>query len=189
MAMSVMQPNNRLELTAALRETMRPRSFARTPGGQQRIDMTNASTNRSNEYRRMLKGHPGQALQGHRCRAEENMKAIMVSTLVILALFTGVAKAQDDIEKKKIDFLISSVENLKGAKFIRNGSEYDGKKAADHLRMKLKSAGDKVQTADDFILLCASKSYLSGKPYTIRSSGGKTENSGQYFREKLKEYK
>lgn len=147
------------------------------------------TTNRSNEYRRMLKGHPGQALQRHRCIAEENLKVILVSTLVVLALFTGVAKAQDDIEKKKIDFLISSVENLKGAKFIRNGSEYDGKKAADHLRMKLKSAGDKVQTADDFIRLCASKSYLSGKPYTIRSSDGKTESSERYFREKLKEYK
>jgi hypothetical protein len=116
------------------------------------------------------------------------MKSILVASFVVLALFSGVVNAQDDIEKKKIDFLLSSVENIKGAKFIRNGTEHDGKEAAEHLRSKLKSAGGKVQTADDFIRLCASKSFISGKPYLIRSSDGKTENSEQYFREKLKEY-
>ena len=116
------------------------------------------------------------------------MKSILVISFVVLALFSGVVNAQDDIEKKKIDFLLSSVENIKGAKFIRNGKEHDGKEAAEHLRSKLKSAGGKIQTADDFIRLCASKSLISGKPYMIRSSDGKTENSEIYFREKLKEY-
>jgi Family of unknown function (DUF5329) len=116
------------------------------------------------------------------------MKSILVTSVVVLALFSGVVKAQDNIENNKIDYLISSVENIKGVKFIRNGTEHDGKEAAEHLRSKLKSAGDKVQTADDFISLCASKSYISGKPYMIRSSDGKTINSEQYFREKLKEY-
>jgi hypothetical protein len=116
------------------------------------------------------------------------MKSILVTSFVILALFSGVVKAQDNIEKKKIDFLLSSVENMKGAKFIRNGTEHDGKEAAEHLRMKLQKAGGKVQTADDFIRLCASKSIISGQPYLIRSSDGKTINSEQYFREKLKEY-
>ena len=65
------------------------------------------------------------------------MKNILITSFVILALFSGVVNAQDNIEKKKIEFLISSVENLKGAKFIRNGTEHDGKEAAEHLRMKL----------------------------------------------------
>jgi Family of unknown function (DUF5329) len=116
------------------------------------------------------------------------MKNIMVTLFVVLALFSGVVKAQDNIEKNKIEYLISSVENLKGEKFIRNGTEHDGKEAAEHLRSKLRSAGGKVQTADDFIRLCASKSFISGKPYMIRSSDGKTINSEQYFREKLMEY-
>jgi hypothetical protein len=115
------------------------------------------------------------------------MKNIMVTAFVILALFSGAVSAQDNIEKKKIEFLISSVENLKGAKFIRNGSEYDGKKAAEHLRMKLQNALV-VQPADDFIRLCASKSSITGKPYMIRSSDGKTIKSEKYFRQKLKEY-
>jgi hypothetical protein len=117
------------------------------------------------------------------------MKKILVAAFVILALFCGAVSAQDNIEKKKIEFLLSSVENLKGAKFIRNGSEYnDGKAAAEHLRMKLKTAGSRVKTADDFIRLCASQSYLTGRPYMIRLSNGKTIKSEEYFREKLKEY-
>jgi hypothetical protein len=117
------------------------------------------------------------------------MKKILVAAFVILALFSGAVSAQENIEKKKIEFLLSSVENLKGAKFIRNGSEYDdGKAAAAHLRMKLQNAGGNVQTADDFIRLCASRSYITGKPYMIRLSNGKTIKSEEYFREKLKEY-
>ncbi|MEN6488981.1 MAG: DUF5329 family protein [Smithella sp.] len=116
------------------------------------------------------------------------MKKILVAAFIILALFSGALSAQENIEKKKIEFLISSIENLKGAKFIRNGSEYDGRQAAEHLRMKLKKSGGKVQTADDFIRLCASQSYITGKPYMIRLSKGKTIKSEEYFREKLKEY-
>ena len=116
------------------------------------------------------------------------MKSVLVASIVVLALLSGVANAQEDVEKKKIDFLLSSVEMMRGAKFIRNGVEHDGKEAAAHLRMKLQKAGGKVRTVDDFIKLCASKSFLSGKPYTIRSSDGKTVNSERYFREKLKEY-
>jgi hypothetical protein len=116
------------------------------------------------------------------------MKNIMVAVFVILALFSGTLNAQDNIEKNKIEFLISSMENLKDAKFIRNGSEYNGQEAAKHLRMKLRRAGDHVQTADDFIRLCASKSYISGKPYMIGLPDGKTIKSEKYFREKLKEY-
>lgn len=116
------------------------------------------------------------------------MKKIIVAALMILAVFSSTVSAQNLIEKNKIEFLISSVENLKGAKFIRNGSEYSGQEAAKHLRMKLQRAGAHVQTADDFIRLCASKSYNSGKPYLIRLSDGKPIKAEEYFRAKLKEY-
>lgn len=117
------------------------------------------------------------------------MKNITIAAFVILALFSGTLSARDNIEDKKIDFLIFSVENLKGAKFIRNGSEYNGREAAMHLRMKLQRAGNHVQTADDFIRVCASQSYTSGKPYTIRLSDGKDIKAEEYFREILKGYR
>jgi len=44
-----------------------------------------------------------------RNETEESMKSILVTSFVILALFAGVVSAQENIEKKKIEFLISSV--------------------------------------------------------------------------------
>jgi hypothetical protein len=89
-------------------------------------------------------------------------------------------------EQAKIQSLIASVENLPGAVFIRNGTEYDGHKAADHLRLKLKYAGKRVQTADQFITNLATGSSMSGKPYTIRFADGRTVESAAYFRAELK---
>jgi hypothetical protein len=89
-------------------------------------------------------------------------------------------------EQQKIQALISSIETLKGAVFIRNGSEYDGKKAADHMRAKLRYAGDKIQTAEEFIDELASKSSMSGRPYQIRLPDGRTVNSADYFHAELR---
>ncbi len=116
------------------------------------------------------------------------MKKILITIFVMIALFAAVVGAQENIEKKKIEFLIFSVQNLKGAKFIRNGVEHDGIEAAKHLRLKLEKAGSHVSTADDFIKLCASKSYITGQPYIVKFSDGKTITSEKYLREKLKEY-
>jgi hypothetical protein len=46
----------------------------------------------------------------------ERMTNIMAAAFVIPVLFSGMVSAQDNIEKKKIRFLISSVENSKGSK-------------------------------------------------------------------------
>jgi len=116
------------------------------------------------------------------------MKKILLAVLIVIIAFAVSVGAQDNIEKKKIDFLISSVEYLKGAKFVRNGTEHDGIEAAKHLRMKLEKAGGRVRTVDDFIKLCASRSYISGEPYIIKFSDGRTIAAEKYLRDKLKEY-
>ncbi len=117
------------------------------------------------------------------------MKTILIALATALVLSIGIAYGQDSVEKAKIKFLISSMENIEGIKFIRNGSEHDGKEAANHLRMKLQAADGKVKTADDFIRLCASNSYMTGKPYLIKFQDGRTMRSEEYLRERLKEYK
>jgi len=89
-------------------------------------------------------------------------------------------------EPQKIQRLIGYLEHLRGAVFIRNGSEYNGEQAADHLRTKLKYAGDQVKTAEDFIRLCATGSSMSGKPYRIRFADGTERNSADVLREQLK---
>lgn len=98
------------------------------------------------------------------------------------------AHAREAKESARIEHLISSVEKLSGSKFIRNGTEYDPKKAGSHLRMKLDKAGDKVKTAENFIDGIAAKSSTSGKPYQIRNSDGTLVTTSAYFYARLKEY-
>jgi hypothetical protein len=78
----------------------------------------------------------------------------------------GNAYAQDSSEAAKIRYLIGSVETVQGVTFLRNGGGYDTKKAADHLRLKLKMAGGRLKTAEDFIRLCGSK-YTEVLTFTI----------------------
>jgi hypothetical protein len=90
-------------------------------------------------------------------------------------------------EAQKIDALIQSVAELSNAVFIRNGSQYDAKAAADHLRTKLAKAGSRVQTADDFIRYVGSTSSMSGKPYEIRYDDGRVITSEAFLRARLAE--
>lgn len=76
-------------------------------------------------------------------------------------------------EEQKISHLIAYVRSLDGAIFIRNGSEYPAKTAAEHLQMKREKAGSRVKTARDFIDNLASESSMSGKKYQIRLKDGK----------------
>ena len=97
--------------------------------------------------------------------------------------------AQTDIESKKIEFLLHEVEQLKGAKFWRNGSSYPPKQAADHLRMKWQKAGSSVKTAKDFIEKIASKSSMSGKAYEIEFDNGTKAETRSFLFKKLSEWK
>jgi hypothetical protein len=88
-------------------------------------------------------------------------------------------------ETQKIETLISTVNDLKDATFIRNGKEYDCKAAADHMRTKWSYAGDKIHTAQEFIEQIASKSSQSGKPYLIRFGDGREVKSSEFLTEAL----
>jgi len=107
---------------------------------------------------------------------------------LLLCLIPITAHARDARQDARINHLIDSVESLKGAVFIRNGTEYDTKAAGSHLRTKLGKAGDKVKTAEDFIDGIASKSSVSGKAYQIRKPDGTVLDTRPYFYKMLKEY-
>ncbi|MEQ1853378.1 MAG: DUF5329 family protein, partial [Chthoniobacteraceae bacterium] len=70
-------------------------------------------------------------------------------------------------EKAKIEALISHLETLKDATFIRNGRDYDAKTAAKFLRGKWEANQKEIKTAADFVSKAATKSSTSGKPYVI----------------------
>jgi hypothetical protein len=104
---------------------------------------------------------------------------------LLALLFALGAESPAPTEEQKIEALIRSVAELRGAVFIRNGSEYDAKAAADHLKTKRERAGSRVKTADDFIRLCGSTSSMSGRPYQIRFADGRVETSEAFLRARL----
>lgn len=124
----------------------------------------------------------------HVIESRSLVRMLRAFLLLLLVLIPLSAEAREAREKARIEHLISSVEKLSGAKFIRNGTEYDPKKAGEHLRMKLGKAGDKVKTAENFIDGIAAKSSVSGKPYKIRKPDGTLVTTSSYFYALLKEY-
>lgn len=90
-------------------------------------------------------------------------------------------------EKDKIELLIKSVQNIEGSVFYRNGSWYNGKAAAEHLRYKLRNTGVTIKTAHDFIDKIATSSSFSGKEYKIRMPNGVIISASSYFYNKLNE--
>ena len=121
-------------------------------------------------------------------RSASSVRGVVWLLLLSISVFSHAADSAS-LEGRKIDFLITSIEILQGAQFIRNGTAYSAKDAADHLRLKLRSAGSRVSTAEDFIRLCASASSVSGTPYQIRFSDGRTVSSEAYLRQQLAEFK
>jgi len=97
----------------------------------------------------------------------------------------AMADAAPMSEAAKIDRLINYIGNLAGATFIRNGKDYGATEAAKHLQLKREKAGDRVRTAEDFIRLCASHSYLSGEAYLVRFADGRTRTAEDVLREEL----
>jgi hypothetical protein len=89
-------------------------------------------------------------------------------------------------ENEKIEKLILSLKQIRGAKFIRNGKEYTADEAVAHLREKWEWKKSEIKTAEDFIRIVGAESSVSGEPYLIRFSDGKQRESEAWFREQLK---
>jgi len=111
-----------------------------------------------------------------------------VATLIFFLCLALPASGQQDVEQQKIAYLIASIADLKDATFIRNGESYDAARAAEHLRVKLLYAGDRVKTAEDFIACCATRSSTSGTKYRIKFPDGRTIDSATFLHGKLAEY-
>ena len=108
--------------------------------------------------------------------------------ILVLGLLGVTAFARSPLEDQRIEFLISAVGDLHDATFIRNGSEYGAQQAADHMRLKLRYAGKRVSTAEDFITCCATGSSMSGQPYQIKFADGRIVPSADFLREKLAQF-
>jgi hypothetical protein len=115
----------------------------------------------------------------------------MIRMLGALLLWVGLAAqafGQPAIEQRKIEYLIGAIADLQDATFIRNGGEYNAREAADHLRVKLQYAGNRIVTAEDFIVYCATGSSVSGQKYRIKFADGRLVDSAEFLRGKLADF-
>jgi hypothetical protein len=120
-----------------------------------------------------------------------NGPASAVLCLVLgLALAPVARAAPPAIAQAEINYLLGFIEDS-ACEFFRNGSWYDAKKAAAHLRDKYEmlATGDRIHTAEDFIEEAATKSSLSGQPYQVRCSGDKAVATNQWLRDMLTRYR
>ncbi len=117
------------------------------------------------------------------------MQNYIVFGILTCSLFLNIQSHKKLTEAEKIDVLIRSIEMLEDAQFYRNGSLHSAQESADHLRMKLKRAGNRISTAQEFVDNIATKSYLSGKEYKIIFSDGNEVKTGEFLHRILAELK
>ena len=108
--------------------------------------------------------------------------------LLALLITPSILRAQDlpAPEKHKIEALIKQVGDLKGAKFLRNGSTYEPSTAVRFLRGKWDANKAEVKTVRDFIDKVATKSGTSGQPYLMRFHDGREIPSREFLLAELK---
>ncbi len=117
------------------------------------------------------------------------MSPKLIFQVLCLLCFFGVLSAAETApadEKAKIEALISHIQGLENASFVRNGSDYSAANAAKFLRAKWEHNDKEVKTAADFIAKVASASGTSGKAYLIRFKDGKEMPCGEYLTALLK---
>jgi hypothetical protein len=120
-------------------------------------------------------------------------KALLASFLFGLLLAglvlapPGKALAVSPEEQARIDILLQALKLETDLVFIRNGSEHTAGEAVSHLELKLRRAGRRVSTAEEFIDHLASASSLSKRPYLIRRPGREAEPAGPFLHRLLRE--
>ena len=117
--------------------------------------------------------------------------AAYLVVILVLALSGNIihARAAASLENlnETIGHLLDFVANSDCA-FIRNGSSYNSKEAAAHIKAKYDYFQNEIKTPEDFIRLAASKSVLSGRPYLVKTADGKQMTSAEWLSRVLSDY-
>jgi len=102
-----------------------------------------------------------------------NSKTLFYAILIVMAFFyPGFLSAENcAIAEKEIAHLLQYMAES-DCIFIRNGREYNGKRARNHLERKYNYAKDKILSSDSFIENIATRSSISGELYKVRCKDG-----------------
>ena len=113
--------------------------------------------------------------------------SVLIFLVSALLAFPATATAVAPEEQTRIDALLDAVGRQSDLVFIRNGSEHTAEEAVSHLKRKLRSAGSRISTAEEFIDHLATSSSFSDKPYMVRQPGHPAEPAGPFFHRLLRE--
>jgi hypothetical protein len=72
---------------------------------------------------------------------------------------------------------------------MRNAHGHTPQEAATHLEKKYRYFRDDIETPEDFIELCATRSLLSGKPYRVIDRQGNTTSTSDWLKAELAAYR
>lgn len=111
---------------------------------------------------------------------------IVLALCMLLFAGPGAAEPTEKVDTT-IQYLMKTVSGS-GLTFIRNGNRATPEKAAEHMSRKYEHFRDDIDTPEDFIDLCATKSLLSGKPYMVVDGQGRERRTSDWLRAELAVY-
>ena len=107
--------------------------------------------------------------------------AALLLTCAFLTFLPGRAHATPDAKQSlAIAHLIQHVRES-GLQYIRNAKSYNAADAASHMETKLNYARDRLESAEEFIDYCASRSSITNKPYYVVLASGKQQEVGPWL--------
>ena len=99
-----------------------------------------------------------------------------LTALILLFVLALAAKAeQPDVNAENTEQVIAHLVEELGRShliFIRNGVRYSSEEAVKHILKKYHYFKSQIESPEDFIRLCASKSLVSGNPYIVATLQG-----------------
>ena len=107
--------------------------------------------------------------------------------VVTVLLTPMLAAAAPSPVRVEVDALLGRLQ-ASDCQFNRNGSWYSGAEAGAHLTKKMEYMEDRnmVKTTEDFVLLGASTSSMSGKAYLVRCGKAEAVESKKWLLDQLK---
>jgi hypothetical protein len=108
------------------------------------------------------------------------LPALLPVLLCVPVAFADVSGAQRQEVQHLLEFVRSTP-----CVIHRNDLAHTGAEAYPHILKKYDHYREQIRTTEEFIEYAASKSLLSGKPYTVSCAGRTPQTTGDWLREEL----
>jgi len=115
------------------------------------------------------------------------MATALLTSLLLCTPALGKSEQGSEVDAT-VQYLIGYV-SASGLTFIRNGSSYPSAEAAEHMNAKYRHFENDIETPEDFIERCASKSLISGQPYLVIDERGEKIRTSDWLRAVLSQYR